>query len=167
MRDRRPEQRHDPVTHDLIHRALVVVDGLHHVLEHGVEDSTRLLWVAVSEQLHRAFEIGEEHRDLLAFAFECSLRVDDPFGEVLRRVGLRGLEALRWLTTAGIGSEPLAALLAELVGRSVCRATGSADQGELCPALGAKVSVCRSLLLAPGTLHPPLPRAWRGQVRRQ
>ena len=46
----------------------VAVDGLHHAFEHRVEQFARLLGVAVSEQLHRAFEVGEEYGDLLALA---------------------------------------------------------------------------------------------------
>ena len=68
--ERRAEERHDPVAHDLVDGALVAVDGLHHPLEHGVEELARLLGVAVGEQLHRALEVGEEHGDLLALALE-------------------------------------------------------------------------------------------------
>jgi hypothetical protein len=51
------------------------VDGLHHSFEHGVQNLSRLLGVAVGEQLHRALEIGEEDRDLLALALERGLDV--------------------------------------------------------------------------------------------
>jgi hypothetical protein len=34
----RAEERHDPVAHHLVHRALVAVDSLHHPLEDGVEN---------------------------------------------------------------------------------------------------------------------------------
>ena len=68
--DRRAEERHDAVAHDLVHRALVAVDRLHHPLEHGIEEPARLLGIAVGEQLHRALEVGEEHGDLLALALE-------------------------------------------------------------------------------------------------
>ena len=44
--------------------------------------------IAVGEQLHRALEIGEEHGDLLALAFEGALRGEDLLGEVLGGVGL-------------------------------------------------------------------------------
>jgi hypothetical protein len=37
------EQRHDPVAHHLVHRALVSVDGLHHALEYRVEQLAGLL----------------------------------------------------------------------------------------------------------------------------
>ena len=67
----------DPVAGRLVHGALEVMDGLHHVFEDGIEEFTRLLWVALGQQLHRTFEIGEEHRHLLAFAFERSPGVQD------------------------------------------------------------------------------------------
>jgi hypothetical protein len=67
---RRAKQRHDPVAHHLVDGALVAVDGFHHVLEHGVEEPARLLWIAVGQQLHRALQVGEEHRHLLALALE-------------------------------------------------------------------------------------------------
>ena len=44
---RRAEQRHDAVTHDLVDRALVAMNGLHHALEHGIENQARLLRVAL------------------------------------------------------------------------------------------------------------------------
>ena len=47
MRERRAEEGHDPVAHDLVDRALVPVDRLHHSLEDGVEKLPRLLRVPV------------------------------------------------------------------------------------------------------------------------
>ena len=66
----RAEERHDPVAHDLVDRALVAVDGLHHPFQDGIEELPRLLGVPVGEELHRALEVGEEHRHLLALALE-------------------------------------------------------------------------------------------------
>ena len=45
--DGRPEQRHDPVAHHLVHGPLVAVDRLHHALEHRVEELARFLGIAV------------------------------------------------------------------------------------------------------------------------
>ena len=81
--ERRAEERHDAVAHHLVHGALVAVDGLHHPLEHGVEELARLLGIAVGEQLHRALEVGEEDGDLLALALEGGLGGEDLLGEVL------------------------------------------------------------------------------------
>jgi hypothetical protein len=89
VRDRRSEERHDPVAHDLVHRALVAMDGVHHELEDRVEQLARLLGVPVGDQLHRALEVGEEHGDLFPLALEGGLGGEDPLGEVLRRVALR------------------------------------------------------------------------------
>ena len=70
MRNRRPEQGHNAIAHDLVDRAFIAVHGRHHALQHRVEELARLLRVAVGQQFHRAFEIGKQHRDLLAFAFQ-------------------------------------------------------------------------------------------------
>ena len=70
MGDRRPEEGHDAVAHDLVDGAFVAVHGRHHALEHRVEELPRLLGIAVGQQLHGAFEVGEQHRDLLALAFQ-------------------------------------------------------------------------------------------------
>ena len=93
VRERRAEQRHDAVAHHLVDRALVTMDGLHHVLEDGIEDLAGLLGVAVGEQLHRTLEVGEEHRHLLTLTFERRPRQQDAVGEVLRGVGIGGGEA--------------------------------------------------------------------------
>jgi hypothetical protein len=86
----RAEERHDPVAHHLVHRALVAVDRLHHVLEDGIEELSRLFGITVGEQLHGALEIGEEDGDLLALAFQSGLGGEDLLGQVLGGVGIRG-----------------------------------------------------------------------------
>jgi hypothetical protein len=63
--------------------------GFHHPLEDRIQQLPRVLGIAIGEELHRALEVGKEHRDLLALAFEGRLGGDDPFGKMLRRVGLR------------------------------------------------------------------------------
>ena len=57
----------------LVDRPFVAVDGLHHVLEDGVQELARILGVAVREELHRALEVSEEHSNLLALAFQGGL----------------------------------------------------------------------------------------------
>ncbi len=89
VRDRGAEERHDPVAHHLVHRALVPVDRLHHALDDGIEQVTGLLGVAVGEELHRPFEVGEQHRDLLALADHGGAGGQDLLGQMRRRVGLR------------------------------------------------------------------------------
>ena len=86
----RPEQRHDAIAHDLVHRALVAVHGLHHALQHRVEELPGLLRIAVGQQLHRAFEVGKQHGDLLALAFQGTAGGEDLLGQIGGRVGERG-----------------------------------------------------------------------------
>ena len=70
MRQGRPKQRHDAIAHDLVDRAFVAVHGGHHAFQHGIEELPRLFRIAVGQQLHGAFEVGKQHRDLLALAFQ-------------------------------------------------------------------------------------------------
>jgi hypothetical protein len=86
MRQRGAEQRHDPIAHDLVDGALVAVHRGHHALQHRVEELAGLLGVAVGEQLHRALEVSEQHRDLLAFSFEGAFGGEDFLGEIGGRV---------------------------------------------------------------------------------
>ena len=50
--ERGAKQRHDAVPHHLVDRALVPVNGLHHVFEDRVEQLPGFLGVAISQQLH-------------------------------------------------------------------------------------------------------------------
>jgi len=89
----RAEQGHDAVAHDLVHGAVVAVHGVDHARQHGIEQPACLLRIAIGQQLHRSFEIGEEHRHLLALALQCALGAEDLLGDVLGRVLRRGSEA--------------------------------------------------------------------------
>ena len=79
---RRPEERHDAVAHDLIDGALVAVHGLHHQLEDRVDDLPRFFRIPVRQQLHRALQVREEHRHLLALTFQRALRGEDLLREM-------------------------------------------------------------------------------------
>ena len=87
MRQRCPKQGHDAVAHHLVDGAFVLVHGRHHAVEHRIEQVPRLLGVALGQQLHGALEVGKEHRDLLALAFQGGAGGEDLLGEVWRRVG--------------------------------------------------------------------------------
>jgi hypothetical protein len=75
------EQHHDPVAHHPVDRALVAMHGFHHQVESGVENLAHLFWVTVSEQLHGAPGVAEEHRDLLALALQRGPGGDDLLGQ--------------------------------------------------------------------------------------
>jgi hypothetical protein len=87
--ERCTEQRHDAVTHDLVHGAFVGVNRFHHPLDDRVEDLAGLLGIAAGHELHRALHVGEEHRDLLAFALERGLGDEDLLGQMLKLLGSR------------------------------------------------------------------------------
>ena len=146
----RAEERHDPVAHDLVHGALVAVDGLHHVLEHRVQELARLLRIAVGEQLHRALEVGEEDGDLLALALQGGLRGEDLLGEVLGGVGIGRRELRGRAASAQPGPRtPDRTCAPEGAGLPQC-GTGEASGAAHCPQNFAAGEV---LVLAPGTLH--------------
>ena len=63
----------------------------------------RLLGIAVGEQFHRALEVGEQYRDLLALAFQDAFRHADLLGQMRRRVGLGGEQRPPELAAAGAG----------------------------------------------------------------
>ena len=83
MRQGRAKQRHDAIAHDLVHGPFVAMDGVHHPLQHRIEELTRLLRVTVGQEFHRALQIGEEHRDLFALTFERIAGGED----LLRQIG--------------------------------------------------------------------------------
>jgi hypothetical protein len=63
----------------------------HHAFQDGVEELPRLFGVSVGEQLHRPLQVGEEHGDVFAFAFEGGLGGENFLGEVGRCVDLEPL----------------------------------------------------------------------------
>jgi len=148
--ERRAEQRHDPVPHDLVHRALVAVDGLHHAFEHWVEELARFFWIAIGQQLHGALEVGEEDGDLLALAFQGSLGREDLLCEMLGCVGLwRRPDAPRGRWSDRV--DGLSAFLAELCASWQLRTAGVAHKGQPPAALEAELGVIRILVPALGT----------------
>jgi hypothetical protein len=91
VRNRGAEEGHSPIPHDLIDGAFIAMHRRHQALQHRVEELPRLFRVAVGQEFHEAFEIGEEHHDLLALAFEGAVGDEDLLGEVRGGVGLGGL----------------------------------------------------------------------------
>ena len=85
VRDRRAEQRHDPVAGELVDEAFEALDAFGEDLEEPRHDAREGFGVELLGQFHRALHVGEEHRDLLALAFDGRLRLADLVGEVFRR----------------------------------------------------------------------------------
>jgi hypothetical protein len=113
MRNRCPKQGHNAIAQDLVDGAFVAVHGRHHALQHRVEELARLLGVAVGQQLHGAFEVGKQHRDLLAFPIQRTAGGTDLLSEMGGRIGLgRTCQRFRG---AGRGGQGRAAPTAKLV----------------------------------------------------
>src|SRR5262245_4885819 len=150
MRQRRTEQGHDPVTHYLIHCAFITMHSFHHVFENWVEEFPRFLRITVSKQLHRSFHIGEEHRHLLALAFEGALGGKDFFSQMLRGIDFRRNEARGY---GSAGAQRFPTLKTELCSSRKLRAAHSALEGESSSALQTKFCLGRILLVAARTPH--------------
>ena len=58
----------------------------HHAIENGVEQLAGLLGIAVGQEFHGAFEVGKQHRDLFAFAFQGTTRGQELLGQIGGRV---------------------------------------------------------------------------------
>jgi hypothetical protein len=156
VRERGAEERHDPVPHHLVDGPLVPMDGLHHPLEDRVEHLARFLGIAVGQQLHRALDVGEEDRDLLAFAGQGFPGGQDPLGQMPGRVRL-GRDRLR---RDGASRQRPATVVTELVGVRVPGPTCRTHHLEPGPALPTKLSADRILALTPGALHAGPPAWW-------
>ena len=83
----RPKEGHYAVAHHLVDGALIAMHRGHHAFQHGIKQLAGLLRITVGQQFHGAFEVGEEHRDLLAFAFERTAGGEDFLREIGRGVG--------------------------------------------------------------------------------
>ena len=83
----RPKEGHNAVAHHLVDGALIAMHRGHHAFQHGIEELAGLLRIAVRQQLHGALEVGKQHRDLLAFAFQGTARGEDLLRKIGRGVG--------------------------------------------------------------------------------
>jgi hypothetical protein len=89
MRNGGAEQGHDPVAGVLVHRTLEAVHALGENLKEALENPVPPFRIELLGQLHRALDVGEQHGDLLALAFEGGLRLQDLVGEVFGSVAAR------------------------------------------------------------------------------
>ena len=96
VRDRRAEQRHDAVAGELVDRALEAMHAVGEDREEAIEDLVPLFGIELLGELHRALHVGEQHGDLLAFAFEGGLarcRIFSARCSGCRSGGARGVDA--------------------------------------------------------------------------
>ena len=90
MGDGRAKQGHDAIAQHLVHRALEAVHGVHHAAQGGVQELLGGFRVEIPDQFGGVFEVGEQHRDLLALAFQSAAGGEDFLREIHRGVGERG-----------------------------------------------------------------------------
>src|SRR5207342_603577 len=70
VRDRSPEQRHDPVASELVDRALEAMNALGEDPEEPIHDLVPFFGIDLLGEVHGALHVGEEYRHLLAFTLE-------------------------------------------------------------------------------------------------
>ena len=70
VRDRRPEDRHDAVACEPVDGSLKASHARREDLQEAVHDRAPLLRVERAREIHRPLHVGEQDRDLLAFARE-------------------------------------------------------------------------------------------------
>jgi hypothetical protein len=72
VRDRRAEQREHAVAGGLHDVAVVAMDRIDHDADRWIDERASLLGIDVLDQIHRAFDIGEQRGDGFALAVESS-----------------------------------------------------------------------------------------------
>ena len=148
--ERRAEERHDAVAHDLVHGALVAVHRVHHALEDRVQELARVLGIAVGEQLEGALHVGEHHGDMLALSLERVAGGQNLLGQVPRCVDLEARRAKPWRRARRQG---LAALVAEATaGQRWCARSGT-DHVEATTAAAAELGAVGIVLPTLAAVH--------------
>ena len=85
--DGRAKQRHDAIAQHLVHRALEAVHGVHHAVQGRIEELLGGFGVEVADQFRRVLEVGKQHGDLLALAFQGAAGRENFLGQIGRGVG--------------------------------------------------------------------------------
>ncbi len=145
--DGRSEQRHDPVTEELIDGPLVTVDGAENDLERPIHDRVNFLGVHPLRHRGEARDVREHDGDALSLALQGRLRSEDLLGEVLGSVGVRRGEFLRG------GRAGAAALRAELGRESHLRPAAGAARGQRMAALLTELGLWTVVVATLGARH--------------
>jgi hypothetical protein len=124
-----------------------------------VKELPGLFRIKARDQLRGAFDIGEQHGDLLALAFQVTTRGQNFLSQVFGGVGCRGDNLGRH---GGLRTNRLSAFEAEFGARRQLNVALSARQPQTAAALQAKFRPRRIVLLALRALHTGAP--FRAQV---
>src|SRR5438874_2220137 len=87
MGNRRPEERHEAITQELIDSALIAMDSAQRQLKKMVQDGMHGLWPELLRQARVIRQVTEEHGDLLALPLQRRVGGEDFLHQVLRSVG--------------------------------------------------------------------------------
>jgi hypothetical protein len=82
MGDRRAEQGHNAIAHDLVDGAFIAMDRRHHAFQHRIQELPGVLGITVGQEFHGALEVGKEHGHLLALAFQGAARGENLLGQI-------------------------------------------------------------------------------------
>ena len=151
--DRGAKQGHDAVAQHLVDGALEAMHGVHHDVQGWVQEPPGLFRVKTLDQLRRAFDVGEEDRDLFALAFQSMAGCENLLGEIPGRIGLGSGKGLCGLYRGGSGVQTLSALGAEFCRWRHCKATGRAGHLQPLATLLAEPGRGTIVMLAMRTLH--------------
>ena len=82
VRHGRPEQGHDAIAQHLVHRPFKAVHGVHHALQRRIEECLGRFRIKVTNQFGRPFEVGKQHGDLFALAFQGTSGGEDLLDQI-------------------------------------------------------------------------------------
>ena len=85
------KERHNAIAEHLIDRALEAVDRVHHHVDGRIEELLGGFGIKATDEFGGVLEIGKEHRDLLALAFQRATGGEDLLRQIGRGVGEGGL----------------------------------------------------------------------------
>ena len=147
------EQGHNAIAEHLVHRALEAVHGVHHAVQRRVEELLGGFGVEAANQLGGVFEIGKQHRHLLALACQGTAGGENLLGQMPGGIDLGSGKGPCGLYRGGSGAQTLSALGAEFCLWRCCKATGWADHLQPLAALLAEPGRGTIVMLAMRTLH--------------
>jgi hypothetical protein len=159
------EERHDAVAQELVDRAFIAVHLTQDQLEGPVHELMHLFGVKSFGNGGEPGDVSEQDGHLLAFAGKRCSGGENFFGEVRRRVALRGGEVYGWRGRRGQG---MTTLMAELVGGRVARATVGAEALNPGTTFATELHLLRIVMTTLWTPHDAsLQRAREGLPRRR
>ena len=124
MRHGRAENRHHAVAPGLADRSLVTVNGIHHAVQHRIQQVVCIFGVPSGEQLQGSLDVREQHGHLFALALQRHAGRQNPVGKMLRRI----VPTLQHLDQGATLAQGVATFSAKFLAWPMGAATGGAGQ---------------------------------------